>query len=104
MDVSSDALLEKIVHRLAAWQLETPGMAFLQAHKPFGFVGSQALLILQPLLDAFVPRSYTTEWVTLMSDREQLERLIARLDAERKRVAVPPLDNQVNQRQGDARE
>ena len=103
MDVSSETLLDKIVHRLADWQLETPGMAFLQAHKPFGFVGSQALLLLQPLLDEFVPRSLTTEWVTLMSDRDQLDRLIARLDAVRKGTAVSSINNRGNHRQGDAR-
>jgi uncharacterized coiled-coil protein SlyX len=33
------------------------------------------------MLDVFVARQLTTEWATLMADRDQIEVLIARLEA-----------------------
>jgi hypothetical protein len=80
---TTDGLIECLARRVIAWRLVTPAIAFLHMHKPLSFVGSQAFLMLQPLLDAWLPRDLTSDWVTLMADRTQVERLIARLEAER---------------------
>ena len=72
--------------RIASWLrhrgLVTPALAFLQLHIPVMFVGSQMLLVLQPILDTFMPRHATSEWATYMADRAQIARLITRLEAE----------------------
>jgi hypothetical protein len=80
METSADALAERLAHLIARWRLVTPAIAFLEANKPLSFVGSQALLMLQPMLDLFVTREWTTDLVTLLADREQLETLITRLE------------------------
>jgi hypothetical protein len=78
-----DGLIEQLVGHVVEWRLVTPAIAFLHLHKPLSFLGSQAFLMLQPLLDALTPRDLTSRWITLMADRTQVERLIARLEAER---------------------
>jgi hypothetical protein len=81
MESSSNILIERTARRITDWKLTAPAVAFLQVNKPLSFVGSQVLLMLQPMLDVFVTRQLTTEWATLMADRDQIEVLIARLEA-----------------------
>ena len=83
MDAVADGLIERITQRLTGWHLTTPALAFLYMNTPLSFVGSQALLVAQPLLDALLPRQVTSEWVTLFADRERVAQLIARLESAR---------------------
>jgi hypothetical protein len=80
MDTSRDLLVERLVQLIDRWGLATAAIAFLEANKPISFVGSQALLMLQPIADFFVPRELTTDLAALLADRSQLERLIANLE------------------------
>lgn len=80
MDTSSDPLVERLVHLIHQWGLAAPAITFLEANKPLSFVGSQALLMLQPIADLFVARELTTDMAALLSDRNRLERLIANLE------------------------
>ncbi len=82
MNTSADALIERLAHRIARLGLVTPVVVFLEANKPLSFVGSQALLMLQPVMDLFVARELTSDLVTLLADRDRLEMLIARLESE----------------------
>ena len=80
MDTSGDQLVERMAHIIARWGLVTPAITFLEANKPLSFVGSQALLMLQPLTDLFVARELSADLVTLLADRNRLEKLVARLE------------------------
>lgn len=80
MDRSADPLIERLAHLVARWGLVTPAIAFLEANKPLSFVGSQALLMLQPMADLFVARELTTDLAMLLADRDRLERLVASLE------------------------
>ena len=55
-----------------------PAIAFLEANKPFSFLGSQALLFAQPLLSPFL--TGTGDYIALLEDRANVERLIQRLE------------------------
>ncbi len=73
-----DALIERLARRVEAAGLVAPAIAFLEANKPFSFLGSQALLFLQPLLSPFL--SGTGEYIAFLEDRGNVERLIRRLE------------------------
>ena len=76
MDTSGDQLIERIAQIIARWGLVTPAITFLEANKPLSFVSSQALLMLQPLTDFFVARELSADLVTLLADRNRLEKLV----------------------------
>jgi hypothetical protein len=78
---ATEIFIERLAHRIAQWGLVTPAIVFLEANKPLSFVGSQALLMSQPVVDLFVPRELTRDLVTLLADRDRLEMLISRLEA-----------------------
>jgi len=52
----------------------------LEAHKPVAFIGSQFLLVTQPVLDIFLPQNLIRNTVDLLGDSDQLEQLIIRLE------------------------
>ena len=76
MITSGDVLVERLTGIIARWGLVAPAIAFLEANKPLSFVGSQALLMLQPVVDMFIARELTTDLANLLADRERLERLV----------------------------
>ena len=57
-----------------------PAVLFLEANKPLSFVGSQALLMLQPMTDLFMAHELTADLAALFADRDRLETLITRLE------------------------
>ena len=81
MDKSTDPLVERLVYLVARWGLVTPAIAFLEANKPLSFVGSQALLMLQPMTDLFGASKLTKDFAVLLADRDRVGRLIASLEA-----------------------
>ncbi len=78
--ISNDPLVERTAHLIARWGLVTPAITFLGANKPLSFVGSQALLMLQPITDFFIARELSMDLVTLLADRDRLDTLLARLE------------------------
>jgi len=78
--MSKDALVEQLARRIRRWGLTAPAIAFLEANKPLSFVGSQMLLMLQPVTDLFVARELTGDLAALLADRNRLEALIAHLE------------------------
>ena len=45
-----DLLVERLAQKIYSCGLTAPAILFLEANKPFSFIGSQALLFFQPLL------------------------------------------------------
>jgi hypothetical protein len=80
MEKSTDQLVDRLTGLIARLGLVTPTIALLEANKPLSFVGSQLLLMLQPIADVFVKRELTTDLVMLLADRSRLERLISNLE------------------------
>jgi len=80
-DETEEQLIDHLAAQLHAWGLATPGIAFLEANKPFSFLGSQVLLFLQPLLSTFVRSAVTDRYVALLQDRGNIERLIRKLES-----------------------
>ena len=80
METPGDALVERLARLISRWGLATPAILFLEANKPLSFVGSQALLLLQPMTDLFMARELTADLAALFADRDRLETLISRLE------------------------
>ncbi len=88
MDVTEqEEVIEQIAHRLEQWGLTVPGIAFLEAHKPFAFLGSQILLFLQPLLNGLVCPTISEQYIRFLQDRDGIERLICKLELGANQVA-----------------
>ncbi len=74
------AFVEKVANKIYNLGLTAPAILLLEAHKPLAFVGSQLLLVAQPTLDIFLPKNLTGNAANLLSNPDQLEELITRLE------------------------
>lgn len=79
--MNSDAFTEQIANKISDLGLTMPAIFLLEAHKPLAFVGSQLLLVSQPILDIFLPKNFVGNSANLLADSGQLEQLILKLEA-----------------------
>ncbi|NLS78936.1 MAG: hypothetical protein GXY76_16925 [Chloroflexi bacterium] len=75
-----DELIDKLAQAVLRHGMQTPAVWFLEMHKPLGFIGAQALLFLEPVLGAFSGDAAIHEVAALLEERENVERLLARLE------------------------
>lgn len=74
--------LEKLARRIHAAGLITPARLFLAAGRPLSFFGSQVLLLAQPASKLlFKEQDPAGHYYRLLEDRENVDRLLNRLDA-----------------------
>ena len=70
---------EQMIGRLAGWivarGLESPAILFFELSKPLALLGSQALLVLQPLVGGALD-----EWAGLLEDPATVDQILDRLD------------------------
>jgi hypothetical protein len=71
-----DALAQQIVKR----GLTTPAILFLELNKPLAFIGSQAGIVFSPFLAAFFGFDKVDRYTQLLSERENWERLVERIE------------------------
>ena len=73
-------LLAKIAHQVVKRKLSVPAIMFLESVKPLSFIGSQALIFLQPMVQAFLNRKEYDEFAVMMEDRENVELLLQEIE------------------------
>jgi hypothetical protein len=75
-----EQMIDDLARRLDNWNLSTPAIAFLEAHKPLSFFASQTMLAFQPLLTLFLGEASIGEYAALLEDPGSVERVIGRLE------------------------
>ncbi|MBI4726605.1 hypothetical protein HY768_05195 [candidate division TA06 bacterium] len=75
-------LLAKIADQIVKRKLTTPAILFFESVKPLSFVGSQALVFLQPIIQAFLNRREYDEIVLMMEERENVEKLLLEIESQ----------------------
>jgi hypothetical protein len=73
-------LLTKIADQIVKRKLTTPAILFFESIKPLSFVGSQALVFLQPIVQAFLNRKEYDEITLMMEERENVEKLLLEIE------------------------
>jgi hypothetical protein len=75
-----DELLGDLARKVVRRRLQTPAIFFLEMNKPLTSLASTAITFSQPTLGAFFGFQRMAEWAALLSDRENVERLIQRIE------------------------
>ncbi len=75
-----DELIDTVARRVVGAGLEVPAVFFLEMNKPLAFISGQALLIGAPVLAPFFGLHRTNDFAGLMSDRQNVERLLRRIE------------------------
>jgi hypothetical protein len=75
-----DVLIERLAQRIFNCGMTAPAILFLEANKPFSFIGSQALLFFQPLLGFLLGDEVIGGYTQLFEDQTNVERLLHLLE------------------------
>ena len=78
-------VLEKIAKKVVEWRMAVPAIMTLETVKPLSFIGSQALVFFEPIVQSIFSIKHYDTFRELMEDRENVERLlqlIEKFDAE----------------------
>jgi hypothetical protein len=79
--MTDEELLDAIAGRVVNMRLAVPAVFFLESTKPLSFVGSQALVFLEPFVQAFLSTETYSRFARLMEDRQNVEALIRRIES-----------------------
>lgn len=80
-DPADEALLDAIAGRVVKMSLAVPAVFFLESSKPLSFLGSQALVFLEPFVKAVLDLKSYDRFTALMEDRKNVERLIQKIES-----------------------
>jgi len=75
-----DQIIDDFARMAARRRLGTPATFFLQMHRPLTGLASTAITFSQPTLGAFFGFRRMAEWAALLNDRENVDRLIGRIE------------------------
>lgn len=75
------ALIVEIARRLKSRHLAMPAVLLLEAHKPFGFMASQAMLLLEPLVEWFWGPTSWRDCAAILEDPQGVEQLLEELES-----------------------
>lgn len=80
MEERLNQMMEKIAQRINRHGLTLPAIMLLEMHKPLAGVGGALIQVAAPGLDWIFGEANTEDLATLFGDREQVERLLSRLE------------------------
>ena len=75
-----EALIQRIAAEAVRRRLATVAVLALESGKPLSFLGSQALVFLEPLVRTFLDPPDDELFVKLLEDRSRVERLVEVLE------------------------
>ena len=79
-DSETEELIEKAAVEIEKRKLTAPAVLFLEMHKPLSFIGGQAAIVFAPFIVPFVGFDFVNNYSRLFSKRDNIERLIVRLE------------------------
>jgi len=77
---SGEQLIEGLVRQIGHWKLTLPALLLIEIARPFSFVVGQGLLLCQPLLGYMTEEPRIADYADLLTDRNNLDRLVSRLE------------------------
>ncbi len=78
-------LFEKIAKKIVEREMTVPAIMLLEMVKPLSFLGSQALVFLNPIVSLVVSSGDYYRFVRLLEERENIEKLAVAIEEENAR-------------------
>lgn len=81
IEASSREAMDRFARRIVDWRMTAPAILFLESAKPLSFLGNQALIFFQPIVQSIFNFKTYDEVVEILEDRENLEYLLSKIEA-----------------------
>lgn len=75
-----EKLLDAVAGRVVRMGMAVPAIFFLESTKPLSYIGSQALVFLEPFVKSFLNVASYDRFVALLEDRQSIERLLRKIE------------------------
>jgi hypothetical protein len=73
--------MDRFARRIVDWRMTAPAILFLESAKPLSFLGNQALIFFQPIVQSIFNFKTYDEVTEILEDRENLEYLLCKVEA-----------------------
>ncbi|MEO0100507.1 MAG: hypothetical protein ABIK99_06730 [candidate division WOR-3 bacterium] len=80
--MTTEELITKVAKRVVELRLTPIAIVLLESAKPLSFIGSQVLVFFQPIVTSLLPLNSYEEFVKILEDRNNLEKLIQSIEEE----------------------
>ncbi len=80
--MTTEELISKVAKRVVELRLTPVAIVLLESAKPLSFIGSQVLVFFQPIVTSFLPIASYEEFIKILEDRNNLEKLICEIENE----------------------
>lgn len=74
------ALIEKLAQEIVDRRLAVPAIMLLETVKPLSFLGSQALIFIEPIVQSIFSFKSYREFTLMMENRENIELLMQEIE------------------------
>ena len=91
-DVSEEdreRILEKLADEIVSRRLTAPAIFLLESCSPLSFVGSQAMILLEPFIHAIFDLPDYRKFALVMERRENVQKLITMIESVNQKQKVP---------------
>ena len=86
-EVEETELIEKAAAEIERRGLQAPAVLFFETHKPLAFLSSQASITFAPFIAPFLGFDFVNNYSRLFAKRENVDRLLDRIESGRKVAA-----------------
>lgn len=73
-------IMDRFAQRIVDWRMTAPAILFLESAKPLSFLGNQALVFFQPIVQSIFNFKTYDEFTEILEDRENLEYLLLKME------------------------
>jgi hypothetical protein len=81
IEASSREAMDRFAKRIVDWRMTAPAVLFLESAKPLSFLGNQALIFFQPIVQSIFNFKTYDEITEILEERENLEYLLCKIEA-----------------------
>jgi len=79
--VEREALMDRLAAKIVERRMGAPAILFLESVKPVSFLGNQALIFFQPIVQSVFEFKHYDEVVEILEDRQNLEYLLKKIES-----------------------
>ena len=73
-------IMDRFARRIVDWRMSAPAILFLESAKPLSFLGNQALVFFQPIVQSIFNFRTYDEFTEILEERENLEYLLLKIE------------------------
>ena len=73
-------VMDRFARKIIDWRMTAPAILFIESAKPLTFLGNQALIFFQPMVQSIFNFKTYDEVAEILEDRDNLEYLLSRIE------------------------